>query len=59
LAIGMLLPTMPVVTITPEAGCVMCIGPPLPLQVPVTLPASSAHSSLIGTPLAIESWMPR
>ena len=28
---------MPVVTMTPEAGWVMCIGPPLPLQVPVTL----------------------
>ena len=28
-------PTMPVVTISPDAGWVMCIGPPLPLQVPV------------------------
>ena len=59
LAIGMLLPTMPVVTITPDSGCVMCIGPPLPLQVPVALPAISAHSSLDGTPLASMSWMPR
>ena len=55
----MLLPTMPVVTITPVAGWVMCIGPPLPLQVPVALPAISAHSCFNGTPLAIMSWMPR
>ena len=38
LAIGMPAPTMPVVTISPEAGSDKCIGPPLPLQVPDTLP---------------------
>jgi hypothetical protein len=46
---------MPVVTITPLSGCVMCIGPPLPLQVPVTRPAISAHSGRSGTPFATMS----
>src|SRR3546814_9367005 len=31
-AMGMTDPTMPVVTTTPLAGCVMCIGPPFPLN---------------------------
>jgi len=35
-----------------EAGWVMCIGPPLPLQVPVTRPAISAQRARKGTPLA-------
>ncbi len=33
-------------------GCVICIGPPLPLQVPVTLPAISDHNSRTDRPLA-------
>ena len=59
LAIGMPPPTMPVVTISPDAGWVMCIGPPLPLQVPVARPRNSAHSSRSGTPLARWSCRPR
>ena len=54
LAIGMLEPTMPVVTITPELGWVMCIGPPLPLQVPVAFPNNSAMMARGSTPLARE-----
>src|SRR3546814_8550339 len=45
LAMGMPLPTMPVVTTTPLSGWVMCIGPPLPLHDPVVRPAYSAHNS--------------
>jgi enoyl-CoA hydratase len=58
-AIGMVLPTMPVVIITPDAAWLMCMGPPLPLHVPVTRPAISAHNSRTGTPFASMSWMPR
>ena len=31
-------PTMPVVIINPESGSERCMGPPLPLQVPASLP---------------------
>src|SRR3546814_5245486 len=48
-AMGMPDPTMPVVTTTPLAGCVMCMGPPFPLHEPVARPAYSAHNSRSGT----------
>ena len=59
LAMGRPLPTTPVVTMTPERGSEMCIGPPLPLQVPPERPRISAISSGSGAPLAISSWIPR
>jgi hypothetical protein len=59
LAIGKPDPTTPVVTGSPEATCVMCIGPPLPLQVPLALPMNSATKGARGMPLASWSWMPR
>ena len=51
--------SIPVVTITPDSGCLMCILPHLPLQVTVALPAISAHMSFDGTTLASMSLMPR
>ncbi|MNN77626.1 hypothetical protein D3C81_1941100 [compost metagenome] len=59
LAIGRPEPTTPVVTGRPEARWVMCIGPPLPLQVPVARPMNSATNGRSGMPLASWSWMPR
>ncbi len=58
-AIGSPPPTTPVVTMSPDWGSDTCIGPPLPLEVPVTFPHISATSSSSGTPLAMESCMPR
>ena len=59
LAIGIDDPTIPVVTITPLAGWVMCIGPPLPFEVPAARPYISAMISLSGVPFATMSWMQR
>ncbi len=58
-AMGRPPPTTPVVTISPECGSERCIGPPLPLEVPVTRPHISAMSSSRGIPLAMQSCMPR
>ena len=44
--IGIPEPTTPVVTMHPLAGCVTCIGPPLPLQVPVLRPTIYAKIKL-------------
>ncbi len=52
-------PTTPVVTMRPDWGSDRCIGPPFPLDVPVTLPHISATSSASGTPLAMQSCIPR
>ena len=46
-------------TISPDCGSERCIGPPFPLEVPVTLPHISATSSSSGMPLAMQSCMPR
>lgn len=58
-AIGAPAPTMPVVTISPDRGSERCIGPPLPLDVPVSRPYISAMISGSGVPLATMSWMQR
>jgi hypothetical protein len=59
LAIGRPPPTMPVVTISPARGSDRCIGPPLPLEVPLALPSISARISGNEAPLAMLSWIPR